>query len=291
MTRKNALILLGTLSLTTWLVWRWLYPYPQDSMAPAPSMEKSVQILESSAPTSEEEVKKRLQVAAWSQMERAVRLKRTAVEIQDGEASLRVALKILGACFPGDANAIEMDLKAHPSHKLMATMESLSENGPAVSWDIPKDFLERGLAQTILKLPIKKEPGHFGFYLCTAERSEKSCKDKPAQDINVVLAEHVRKAPNAGKTLRTLFFQYFLLDERGFAAFSTAETNDAEIERLKLYAKERGDKTSQLAQKIDEVYQQLRLLDSLPFAFEKQTITIELPKYDTQVCGKMRKRS
>jgi len=235
---------------------------------------------------SEEEIQMRLRIAQWDHAEREISLKRTPVEIQNGEAILHVQLVSKSACFPGDANAIEMELKASPGHKLMVTLEKMGEGASSATWDVPSDFLEREEAHSILTLPVEKRPAQYGFYLCTAKREDTSCKGKRVQDLNLVFSEHVRKMPGAGKEPRTIFFQYFLLDDRGLAAFSQAKNNDQQFQNLKLYAKERSVDAIDLNREIDSVKENMATLASLPFVFDGKSITIELPKYDVKSCGK-----
>jgi hypothetical protein len=197
-----------------------------------------------------------------------------------------VKISTKGTCFPGDADAIEMDLKSSPSHKLLATLESLSDGGQSLSWNLPEDFLARGLANNTFNLPVRAEPSEYGFYICTANSSDKSCKDKVAKDVNYIFAEHIRKTPNAGKESRIIFFQYFLLDSRGLAAFASAKNNYKKFEELKFYGKERGIQSRKHDQEIEKVRNMMNTLYSYPFVFDGSTLRIELPKYNIEACQK-----
>ncbi|NBT57472.1 hypothetical protein EBT16_01695 [bacterium] len=287
--KKKVVVLAGALVLLLWFLFKWLRPSEQQIPSAAIQTDNSIQILESTKTVSEPELKKNLQVVDWDRTERKIQLKRTSVPMLNGQAFLRIELKITGSCYPGDANAIELDLKNAPNHKLLVTLESLLDGGRGESWDVPSDFLTSGSASTTLKLPVQAVPGQYGFYICTAGRFDRSCRDKTITDLNIVLTEHARNVSGAGKGTRTLFLQYFLLDERGLASFATAHVKDKDFEQVKFYAKERGVQSKDLDKTFDGLSRNMSLLGSLPFVFDEKSITIELPKYDMEACAQKSK--
>jgi hypothetical protein len=171
----------------------------------------------------------------------------------------------------------------------MATVESLSEGGQSLRWDLPGEFLERGTASHTFKLPVRSEPSHYGFFLCTAARFDSSCKNKTVRDINEVFTEHIRQKPRAGTELRTLFFQYMILDERGLAAFSHFKNENKNFEELKKYMKDRKLRSKQLEGEIEDVKKNMNTLFSYPLKFTGQKIKVELPKYNISSCGQKEK--
>ncbi|NBX75690.1 MAG: hypothetical protein EBQ92_03985 [Proteobacteria bacterium] len=274
-----------------WFSWNaWNKKLPSDSSSSVPIIDSGIKILESeSMEKSAAENEQHRKLVAWEQAERKINLKRTPVPIENGEATLEVQVTTKGTCFPGDANAIEMDLRAAPHHKLMATVEALSGAGKSLHWDLPDGFLAQGLASKTFKLPVGNHPTQYGFYLCTADRADKSCQGKTVRDINEIFTEHVRKDSNAGRELRTIFFQYFMLDERGVAAFSSYKNKDQRFEDLKQYAEERGVRGNNLANEIDGAKKKMNTLLSYPFVFDGTSLKIELPQYNLAACGQQEK--
>ncbi|NBV50474.1 hypothetical protein EBR78_04540 [bacterium] len=274
-----------------WFTWSAWKKTPQsDSSSSVTATDSSIKILDpKSLAQSAGEQEHYMKLVAWDQSERKINLKRTPVSIANGEATLQVEITTKGTCFPGDANAIEMDLKAAPNHKLMATIEDLSDSGKSLHWDLPDGFLTQGMASKNFKLPVGSHPTQYGFYLCTAEKSDKTCQGKTVRDINEIFTEHVRKDANAGKELRTIFFQYFMLDERGVAAFASYKNEDQKFEELKQYAKERGVEGRNLANEIDGAKKKMNTLLSYPFVFDGKSLKIELPQYNLAACGEQGK--
>jgi len=255
-----------------------------EEIASAPASESQVQILEEGAKEeSQANIDSFRERVAWDRAEREIDLKRTPLPIENGEAVLNVEIATKGTCFPGDANAIEMDLKAAPEHKLLATLESLSGGGTSLFWDVPKDFLAKGSASHQFRLPVKKEPAQYGFFICTALSSDKRCGTKTIRDVNEIFTEHIRKDPNAGKELRNIFFQYFLLDNRGLSAFSSPPKGDAKFEALKTYVRQR-EAAGNVNQEIDIAKKNIQTLVSFPFVFKDKKLKVELPQYNLAAC-------
>lgn len=279
----GVVVFLGLLYLS------WTAFKKRPELAPVPetaSSDSGIKILDPNLPDESAEAKEKyLKVVSWDQSERKINLKRTPVPIEKGEAILNVQITTKGTCFPGDANAIEMDLNAAPNHKLLASLENLSGSGKSMHWDLPSDFLKTGIANQVFRIPAGSKPAQYGFYLCTADKSDKTCQGKTVRDINEVFTEHVRKDPNAGKEVRTLFFQYFIVDERGVAAFSSFKNEDQKFEELKLYLKDRGIDGQGAIREVDAAKKKMDTLLSYPFVFDGKSLRIELPQYNLAACG------
>ncbi|NBW98675.1 hypothetical protein EBR03_03800 [bacterium] len=270
-----------------YLSWSAFKQRSEFAAVPEPLVTDSgIKILDQNSPDESEEAREKyLKVVAWDQSERKINLKRTPVPIKEGEATLNVQLTTKGTCFPGDANAIEMDLNAAPNHKLLASLENLSGDGKSIHWDLPSDFLKTGSATQVFRIPAGSKPAQYGFYLCTADKSDKSCQGKTVRDINEIFTEHVRKDPKAGKELRILFFQYFIVDDRGVAAFSSYKNEDQKFEELKLYLKDRGLDGQNALREVDAAKKKMNTLLSYPFVFDGKSLKIELPQYNVAACG------
>lgn len=225
------------------------------------------------------------QLVKWEKEERRLDLKRMPLKIANGEAVLNVEIVTKGTCFPGDANAIEMDLKASPNHRLLVTVEELSGKADTLSWKIPENFLKEGSAKHEFKLKVSEEPAQYGFFLCTASSADSRCGDKPVKDINEIFTEHIRKDENAGKETRNIFFQYFMVDTRGISAFSGTPKNDQKFEGLKKYAQERKMKNKAFDKEIDVAKKNMKTLLSYPFQFDGKKLTVELPQYNVAACA------
>lgn len=221
----------------------------------------------------------------WDEAERNTRLKRLPLKVENGTVALNISLVLKGTCFPGDANAIEMDLKAAPNHKLMATLESLSAGGPSYSWDIPPEFLKERTATKTFTIPLSDRPSQYGFFICTADSTDKSCRDKTTRDVNEIFAEHLRKDAGAGQELRNIFFQYLLLGETGLVTFADARNDDKKFELLKKYVQDRDVDGKNPKADVDAAQKKMKTLQSFPFSFDGKNIKIELPQYDEKTCG------
>lgn len=220
----------------------------------------------------------------WEMTERKIGLKRTPVPVVRGEASINVELVVQDSCTPGDADAIELDLKMVPSHKILVSVEHLSDINKSLHWNVPYDFLKTGNIKHQFTLPVDEKPTQYGFFLCTANGSDTSCRSKTVRDFNEIFTEHLKKDPGAGQELRTLFFQYFFLDGRGLTAFSGFPKAE-KFAALKTYLRERKAVGGDLEEGIQSVQNNMQTLRSLPFNFRNSSIRIELPKYNVKTCG------
>lgn len=235
--------------------------------------------------TTPEQLEKYRELVKWEKEERKLDLKRMPLKVVNGEAILQVELVTKGTCFPGDANAIEMDLKAAPNHRLLATVEELSGKAETISWKVPETFLKEGSAKQEFKLKVSEEPVQYGFFLCTASSADSRCGDKPVKDINEIFSEHIRKDENAGKETRNIFFQYFMVDTRGISAFSGIQKHDKKFDELKKYAVERKMKNKNFENEIDVAKKNMKTLLSYPFQFDGKKLSIELPQYNVAACA------
>lgn len=261
-------------------------PVPESVVEGAPST--AIKILDEKAIEEQTRGRDYMQLVQWDQTERKIDLKRTALPIVNGEAIIDVEVATKGTCYPGDANAIEMDLKSMREFKLLATIESLSGRGNSLSWDVPKDFLSKGSATKEFKLPVKQEPSQYGFFLCTARSGDKSCQDKKVRDVNEIFTEHLTKTGKLSKEPRNIFFQYFMLDDRGLAAFAGVPQGNEKFEQLKKYTKERNV-NGNVESEVEVAKKNIHTLLSLPFAFNGKKIKVELPQYNMAVCAQERK--
>lgn len=235
--------------------------------------------------SSDGEVSRHQQVVKWEREERNLDLKRMPLSISNGEATLKVEVTTKGVCFPGDTNAIEMDLRASPDHRVLMSLEELSEKGFVLSWQLPEDFLQKGKASHEFKLKVSDEPKQYGLFLCTARQGDNRCGEKPVRDINEIFTEHVRKDTNAGKETRNIFFQYLLVDNRGITAFSDFGIEGHKFEGLKKYVKDRKIQNNNFENEIDLAKKNMNTLLSLPFSFDGKTMKLELPKYNLADCA------
>lgn len=231
------------------------------------------------------------QVKAWDKQdlaERQLELQNFLLPKEGADSVLNIELKILPSCFPGDADAIGMDLKASPSYKLMGTLEGMSRGTVSESWEVPKDLFSKGSAKTRFKLKARKEPLQLGFYVCTSKEGL-SCQGKKARDINDIFTEHLTKKSGAGQEERMIYYQYFLLDEKGLRAFQGNPKGKDHFENLKKYAAERQFQGKDVNQGIDKAKEALETLISMPVKFEKETLIVSLPKYDAVECANMQR--
>lgn len=237
------------------------------------------------AEQSPEHEKRFQQLVRWEVQERQLDLKRMPLEMRNGEALLKVKLALKPVCFPGDADAIDLELDASPNHRLLVTIEPLSETKDNLSWTLPDNFLKKGLAEHEFKIRVSDKPLQYGFFLCTAESNDSRCGDKPVEDVNVIFREHIRGDKHAGKTPRNIFFQYFLADTRGLSAFSGTDKRQPPFEKLKNYLKERHEGNTHLDREVDLAKKHTKALKSFPFRFEGNTLQIELPQYQASACA------
>lgn len=223
-------------------------------------------------------------IVARNKKEKAIGLKRMVLRREEGNALLNVKLTIKPACHPGDADAILKDLKAAPSHKLLAVLEDIAGNKKPLAWDLPAELFKQGHAEHLFKIPIKSEPSQYGFFICTAGSSDNTCSEKPTKDINEIFTEHLLKKPNAGRELRNIFFQYFLVDERGLAAFSGIPNGKQAFAELKKYTEEikATGKTNRV--ELEFAKNAIQNIRSLPAVFSKDKLILELPKFQESAC-------
>lgn len=227
------------------------------------------------------------QIKAWDKKDLAKRAMGlvTVQPPKEGQDSLlNIELKFKRGCTPGDADAIELDLKAASSNRLLATLEGMSQGTQSFSWDVPKDFFTTGNAKKQFKLKATTNPIQLGFYLCTT-RGGNSCQNKTVRDLNEIFTEHLLKKPEAGKEERVIFYQYFLLDENGLSMFDKGRLGQQQFDDLKKYHRENQFQGQAVEDGIDKTQKNMTTLASLPVIFEKDTLILELPKYDPVVCG------
>jgi hypothetical protein len=237
----------------------------------------------------ERRTQNQLEKIKWDRSQRKIGLSTYPIPIVNHEAILEFEIATTGACFPGDANAIAMELKSSPSHKVLVTLESLSGDGKSFSWDLPRSFFSTGKAGHEFRLPVSPDPVQYAFYLCTAESSDTSCRSKTVKDINEIFTEHIQKNPQAGKELRNIFFQYFILDERGLTAFADTPKGAQRFEDLKKYLQERRSSEKKMDEVIGLTKKNTQTLASLPFQFDGKKLKVELPEYRPEACAKSQK--
>jgi hypothetical protein len=287
MTKEKQILLGGTLVLLVFVLVfksrRSVTPLEAEVVSQGDQQIKIVSPEEQKA--TPQQVERYRQLVRWEKEERKLDLKRMPLKIVNGEAILNVELVTKGTCFPGDANAIEMELKASPNHRLLATVEELSGKADTLSWKVPENFLKEGSAKHEFKLKVSEEPTQYGFFLCTASSADSRCGDKPVKDINEIFTEHIRKDENAGKETRNIFFQYFMVDSRGISSFSGIPKNDQKFEGLKKYAQERKMKNKAFEKEIDIAKNNMKTLLSFPFQFDGKKLTVELPQYNVAACA------
>ncbi len=218
--------------------------------------------------------------------EKLAGLKRMALPKEGELAQLKIVISIKPICNPGDADAILMDLKAAPNHKLLATLEDLSGKGKSLSWDIPSSLFKEKKAENIFKVPVSSEPTQYGFFICTANESDTTCSDKEVKDVNEIFTEHLTKKVGAGQELRNIFFQYFLVDERGLAAFTEGVNGRGNqvFDRLKKYVDEVKAPGKANRAEIDFAKNALKKIDSLPSVFSGDKLVLLIPKFTGSAC-------
>jgi hypothetical protein len=217
-------------------------------------------------------------------LEKEIGLQRMPLPREGNQALLKVVIAITPSCSPGDADAILLDLAKDSSHKLLATFEDLSENQKPLTWEVPQSLFKEGKAETLFKVPVLPDPTQYGFYLCTANGSDTTCKDKKIQDINEIFTEHLTKKSNAGQQLRNIFFQYFIVDERGLAALSKFSKGQKVFDKLKRYTEEAKIQNKSNRSDINWVKKTVETIDSLPAAFSKDKLVLQLPKFREAAC-------
>ncbi|MFM8269248.1 MAG: hypothetical protein ACKN9V_03585 [Pseudomonadota bacterium] len=242
-----------------------------------PSQRKSDQKME------EELMSKRIKLDL---KERQMELKRLPLPRQNENSILDVEIYLQPTCRPGDADAIQMDLKAAPNHKVMVTLEPFSKGGTSFQWDLPSDFTNKESLSNRFVIPQGDKPSLWGFYICTGDSRDTSCKEKAVIDINDIFTEHVNKDPQAGRQLRNIFFQLFLLDDWGMVAFSDVPKENKRFEQFKTYAKERGLSAKESDPAIAVSEKNMVTLLSLPFSFSGKKLSVKLPKYRAAACSK-----
>lgn len=232
------------------------------------------------------------QVKAWEKqdlMERKLGFQNFNLPKEGGDSVLNVELRVKGGCTPGDADAIDMDLKAAPSHQLLAKLEGMSRSTVSFNWNVPADLLTKKTAKNRFKLKATQEPLQLGFYLCTS-KSGGSCQDKKVRDINEIFTEHLTKKPNAGQEERLIFYQYFLLDDQGLRTFEGYPRGKDHFDNLKKYAEERKFQGQNINEGIDKAQQALETMVSLPVSFEKDTLIVTLPQFDEAACADLERK-
>lgn len=226
----------------------------------------------------------------WQLAEKRLNMKGTSLPKRGGEVLLNVELKKSPSCTPGDADAIEMDLKSAPENQLLVTLESMSRGPKSFYWEVPREFSTQGSANKTFQISVKREPLQFGLYVCTARLGTKSCQEKKVRDVNEIFTEHFTKKANAGKEERVIFYQYLLIDDRGLSAFQESARGEQQFNELKGYARERKFQGDNVEAGIDSAKNNLETLLSLPVAFEKNKIVVELPKYDAMACAQIKRK-
>ena len=227
--------------------------------------------------------------AKWQLQEKNLGLR--GIELpKDGQKSvLTIEVKIKPYCTPGDADAIEMELKANSQNQLLATLEGMGSVKESFTWKIPKDLFTSGVAQQEFKISTTEKPLQYGFYLCTASSLDKTCQDKKLRDINEIFTEHLTKQTNLGQEKRIIFYQYLLFDERGVSFFEDVPRGEQKIKELKDYARERDFQGDKIEEGIDKASVGLQTLRSLPVQIDKNRLVLELPKYDPIACANFQK--
>ncbi|MFM8316525.1 MAG: hypothetical protein ACKOA8_19770 [Deltaproteobacteria bacterium] len=228
------------------------------------------------------------QVVEWEKKDLALRnANMTTLSLpKEGEDSvLNIELKVKMGCQPGDADAIAMDLKAAPENRLLATLEGMSQGTKSFSWEVPKEFLSSGVTRTQFKIKASKDPIQLGFYLCTSKGGN-SCQNKKIKDINEIFNEHLLAKKDAGKEERVIFYQYFLLDENGLSLFEKSPQGKQPFDEIKKMSQERKFQGQRVEAGIDKAQEAIETLRSLPVIFQKDTLILELPKYDVAACAK-----
>lgn len=218
--------------------------------------------------------------------ERNIQLKRLPLRNDGTQAFLIAEVALKPTCRPGDADAILMDLKASSGHKIMATLEPLTKGNTPLHWDLPKELFEQGVVQKEFRLPVSEEPSLWGFFLCTAKTGDTSCGEKSVTDINEVFTEHLLKKPKAGLEPRSLFYQTFLLDDWGIAAFADIPRSDERFKEFQKYSVERGIASRESEKAFELSQRNTQTLLSLPFYFNGKTLRVDLPKYRLEACAK-----
>ncbi len=219
-------------------------------------------------------------------MEKAVGFKQMPLTVEGGEAKLKVVLSVKPVCHPGDADAFIQDLKAEPSHKILASLEELTGKERKISWEIPKTIFKDGKAEKVFQIPVGPDPVQYGFFICTAKSRDTFCGDKPLKDVNEIFTEHMNKQPNAGKEPRNIFFQYFLVDDRGISGLTHIPKGPGNpiFDNLKKYVQDSKIESKPNHEEIELVKKGLKANSSLPAVFDNGTLTLVLPKFKESAC-------
>ena len=134
-------------------------------------------------------------------------------------------------------------------------------------------------------IKASKDPIQLGFYLCTSKGGS-SCQNKKIKDINEIFNEHLLAKKDAGKEERVIFYQYFLLDENGLSLFEKSPQGKQPFDEIKKMSQERKFQGQRVEAGIDKAQEAIETLRSLPVIFQKDTLILELPKYDVAACAK-----
>ncbi len=264
---------------------------PTEIVTSAPSLEP---IIIDSKRSPAPQMISQTQIKEWVKndiTERQLDMKSVALPKEGADSLLNVELKLKLGCMPGDADAIAMDLKAANGKVLLGTLEGMSAGTKSFSWEVPKDFLTGGVAKKQFKIAATTKPIQLGFYLCTAKGGDKTCQNKKVRDINEIFTEHLTNKPKAGEEERVIFYQYFLVDDRGLTTFQGYPKGEQQFDELKKYAGVRKFQGEKVNEGIDKAKAALTTLVSLPVVFNKDSLTIELPKYDVAACAKIQKEN
>lgn len=212
------------------------------------------------------------------------------IPLKEGNQTvLNVEVRVKKGCFPGDMDAIEMDLKAAPSYQLLGTLEGMNSGVPSFSWNIPKDFFSTGVSKNTFKLKASDRPVQLGFYLCTSKGGG-TCQGKKVRDINEIFTEHLNEKGNVVQEERVIFFQYFLLDDEGLRVFQGHPKGKETFDELKKLGQDFNFQGTGIPEGIDRAQEALEKIVSLPIVFEKDKLIIELPKYDADVCASFERK-
>jgi len=252
-----------------------------------PNPKANAQIIDLKTPqVSKEQIGKLnfQQLVQRDKAEKSIGLKRMPLEVDGGKASLKVVLKLKPSCSPGDADAILQELTMDPSHKLLATFEDITGKEKGLSWEVPETLLKNGIAETVFKVPVKPEPSQYGFFLCTAKKNDSTCIEKEVSDINTIFTEHLTQNSSSEEVVRNIFFQYFIVDERGLATFTRIPKFDGPYQNLKQYLNDVNAPGKSNRAEIDAMKENLQTLDSLPSIFSQGTLVLELPKFRETAC-------
>ena len=221
--------------------------------------------------------KAELQTLEWSRMEHAADMVRSELPQAGGKASLKIQVVIKPTAYPGDADAIEMDLQSRP-RAVLVSLENL-KSGAGYSWELPSDFLKTAKAEKTFEVPVSEKPEQFGLFLCTAPKEEKNCHNKPYKDINKIFLEHIRKDTGPASKIGPFSFNTFSWITGESQAFGTPAQGESQFVNLKKYLEARGIlKEDQL----DSAKKLTHTLGSLPLKLSSSGVSIELPHFSAR---------